>query len=232
MTTATSVETTGPEAAVDGRSLEIVTTRRTDTREALLEAAIEVIEADGDSGFRISAVLDRVGVASTAIYHHFGSRDDLVDSANAERYLRTLFIPGFDRVADDIRACTSVEQFDAIVDAIASVGGDPGATPRRRARVAVLGSAVSRPSLAAKVGEANATYAREMARVFRPAQERGWIRADLDLEAAAIWVIGQSTGRIMLELGDPGFDVAHWSAIEHDAVVAMVTGRSGGPSPR
>jgi len=50
-----------------------------DTRAALLDAAIEVIETSGESGFRIDAVLERVGVASMAIYHHFGSRDDLVE---------------------------------------------------------------------------------------------------------------------------------------------------------
>lgn len=198
-----------------------------DTRSALLEAAIEVIEESGESGFRINAVLDRVGVASTAIYHHFGSRDDLVDSANAERYQRTLYALSHDAMVDALAKCTTEAEFDATLAASIVLDNDPATPPRRRTRVAVLGSAVSRPSLAAKITEVNAVYARTMAEVFRPAQERGWIRSDLDLEAVAMWYIGQTTGRVMVELGSPApvVDLGAWSRVESEAVVAVLKGR-------
>lgn len=196
-----------------------------DTRTALLEAAIEVIEESGESGFRISAVLDRVGVASTAIYHHFGSRDDLVDSANAERYLRTLYVPNHADFVTAIPRCTTFEEFVSLVRLTISVSSTPDATLRRRTRVAVLGSAVSRPTLAAKVHEANLFYARSMADAFAPAQARGWVRPDLDLEVMAMWNIGQSTGRLMSELGGDVVDLATWAELEVDAIVKVLTGR-------
>lgn len=196
-----------------------------DTRTALLEAAIEVIEESGESGFRISAVLDRVGVASTAIYHHFGSRDDLVDSANAERYLRTLYVPNHGDFVDAIARCETFEEFVALVRLTIGVSSTPDATLRRRTRVAVLGSAVSRPTLAAKVHEANVFYARSMADAFASAQERGWIRPDLDLEVMAMWNIGQSTGRLMAELGGHVVDIPAWAELEADTILWALTGR-------
>lgn len=205
----------------------------TDTRTALLDAAIDVIEESGEAGFRISAVLDRVGVASTAIYHHFGSRDDLVDSANAERYLRTLFIPEHEQMVEAIERCGSADEFEALIRRLIKVGQTPDAARRRRTRVAVLGSAVSRPSLAAKVDEANTIYARSMAEAFRPAQARGWMRKELDLEDLAMWQIGQSTSRFMTELSAPTGDRPAWAQIEEDAILAVVTGRSpASPSTR
>ena len=188
----------------------------------MLEAAIEIIEESGESGFRIDAVLDRVGVASTAIYHHFGSRDDLVDSANAERYLRTLYVLDFPALVTGIANCRSKAEFEALLRAEMVYAKTPPAVARRRTRVSVLGSAVSRPSLAAKVNEANATYAREMADAFRVARERGWLAADVDPEAMAMWQIGQSTGRLMVELGEPPCDLEAWAAIEATAILSVL----------
>ncbi|MFM8894474.1 MAG: TetR/AcrR family transcriptional regulator, partial [Actinomycetales bacterium] len=148
----------------------------TDTRAALLEAAIDIIEESGESGFRIDAVLSRVGVASTAIYHHFGSRDDLIDSANAERYLRTLYVINFPALVAAISDCRSKAEFEKLLRAEFATAESSESRARRRTRMSVLGSAVTRPSLAAKESEANATYAREMAAAFRVAQERGWLR--------------------------------------------------------
>lgn len=192
------------------------------TREALLEAAIELIEESGESGFRIDAVLDRVGVASTAIYHHFGSRDDLIDSANAERYLRTLFVPDHPALVAAVASCQSKAEFEALLRAEMVHTMTPVAVARRRTRVSVLGSAVTRPSLAAKVNEANAVYAREMADAFGVAQKRGWMPAGLDLEAAAMWQIGQSTGRLMVELGEPPCDLAAWAEIWAEALLSVL----------
>jgi AcrR family transcriptional regulator len=199
-----------------------MTRTTTDTRSALLEAAIDIIEESGESGFRIDAVLARVGVASTAIYHHFGSRDDLIDSANAERYLRTLYVINFATLVSAIAECRSKSEFEKLLRPEFAAAVSPRAQARRRTRVSVLGSAVSRPSLAAKVSEANTTYAREMAAAFRVAQERGWIRPELDLEAAAMWQVGQSTGRLMVEIGDPPCDLDAWKEIEALAVFKML----------
>lgn len=205
-------------------TLVVVVDQTLETKAALLEAAIEVIEESGESGFRISTVLERVGVASTAIYHHYGSRDDLVDSANAERYLRTLYVPNHAQFAEEIARSETAEEFFAVANKMIEAGGSEGATSRRRTRVAVLGSAVSRPTLEAKVHEANAIYARSMAEAFAPAVERGWVQPIADPEVVAMWVIGQSTGRLMAEIGGPVVDIEQWQRVEAAAVLMALTG--------
>jgi hypothetical protein len=90
----------------------------------------------------------------------------------------------------------------------------------------VLGSAVSRPSLAAKVREANLTYAREAAYSFSKAQVRGWIRRDIDLEAFSMWNMGQMTGRYLVELNEPIGDLEAWERIELDAVLCALLGEA------
>ena len=61
-----------------------------------------------------------------------------------------------------------------------------------------------------------------MAAAFRVAQDRGWVPADVDLEAAAMWQIGQTTGRLMVELGEPACDLDAWGAVESTAILAVI----------
>ncbi len=196
------------------------------TPELLLEETIRAIEEGGEASVRVKSVAEAVGVAATSIYHFFGSREDLIDSANSERYLRTLYGPNWGTLLTAVTACESKDEFREIVRAILKVGNDAEGQARRRTRVSVLGSAVSRPSLAAKVREANLTYAREAAYSFSKAQVRGWIRRDIDLEAFSMWNIGQMTGRYLVELDDPIGDLDAWEQIELDAVLSALLGEA------
>lgn len=49
-----------------------------DLREALLDAAVEVLDADGPDGITLREVARRAGVSHSAPYHHFSDKDDLL----------------------------------------------------------------------------------------------------------------------------------------------------------
>lgn len=48
------------------------------TRERILDATAEVLNAKGYAGARLSDIAELAGVQATAVYYYFGSRDDLV----------------------------------------------------------------------------------------------------------------------------------------------------------
>ena len=52
--------------------------RDTLTREQVVEAAIELLDADGLEGLNMRALGRRLGSAATAVYWHVGSKDDLI----------------------------------------------------------------------------------------------------------------------------------------------------------
>src|SRR5579875_733293 len=70
------------------RSQEHVS-RRPLTRERILDAAIELIEAEGPGALSMRRLGGALGVEGMAIYHHFAGRDDLL-GAIAERLLEPL----------------------------------------------------------------------------------------------------------------------------------------------
>ncbi|MFJ8941531.1 TetR/AcrR family transcriptional regulator C-terminal domain-containing protein [Streptomyces sp. NPDC102365] len=88
------------------------------SREQILSAAIELLDAGGEGALTIRALSDRLSTGSGAITYHVGRRDDLLDAATEEVVTGAL---GARRVetsgtpAEEIRAVV-LALFDAIAD--------------------------------------------------------------------------------------------------------------------
>ena len=55
-------------------------------RQALVEAALELIEEKGPTGFTLSEAAKQAGVTPAAVYRHFEGRDDLIAEAARQGY--------------------------------------------------------------------------------------------------------------------------------------------------
>ncbi|WP_372614583.1 TetR/AcrR family transcriptional regulator [Aquicoccus sp.] len=55
-------------------------------RQALVEAALQLIEARGPSGFTLSEAAKQAGVTPAAVYRHFDGREDLIAEAARQGY--------------------------------------------------------------------------------------------------------------------------------------------------
>lgn len=55
-------------------------------RQALVEAALDLIEEKGPTGFTLSEAAKRAGVTPAAVYRHFAGREDLIAEAARQGY--------------------------------------------------------------------------------------------------------------------------------------------------
>lgn len=55
-------------------------------RQALVEAALELIERKGPAGFTLSEAAKQAGVTPAAVYRHFAGREDLIAEAALQGY--------------------------------------------------------------------------------------------------------------------------------------------------
>jgi len=55
-------------------------------RQALVEAALELIEARGPTGFTLTEAARQAGVTPAAVYRHFAGREDLIAEAARQGY--------------------------------------------------------------------------------------------------------------------------------------------------
>ncbi len=56
-------------------------------RQALVEAALHLVEAKGPTGFTLSEAAKKAGVTPAAVYRHFDGREDLIAEAGRQGYV-------------------------------------------------------------------------------------------------------------------------------------------------
>ncbi|RAG85038.1 TetR/AcrR family transcriptional regulator [Streptacidiphilus pinicola] len=74
--------------------------RDTLTREQIVHAAVELLDAEGMEGLNMRALGKRLGAAATAVYWHVGSKDDLIALAG-DHVWNEIALPDLQRCSPD-----------------------------------------------------------------------------------------------------------------------------------
>jgi AcrR family transcriptional regulator len=190
------------------------------TRSRILNAAIEMMDAGGESSVRLGAIAEALGIKEPSIYHHFTNRTELVNAAYVEWYWQSLktdspveaMMALVDTQEDYVRAFRKTMEWSY----------RPERHHARAIRLSVLGAAQRNPELADAVNEINKKFLATVADSVLFAQQKGWLRADLDPMATAYWLHGQIVGRAVAEM-DPGHvDLAQWDKVSFEAVLGLM----------
>jgi AcrR family transcriptional regulator len=193
-------------------------------KQQLLEAAIVVVDEHGEAALRIRDLLETVGVTAPTLYHHFGTRQDLIDEVQAERFNRTMRMD-FPVFIEAVKASKSQDDLREAIRFVFTLRDDPSRLLIRFQRLNALGSAYARPDLARRIMEVHEYWAREVAAALRPFQESGLIRRDVDLEMLVAWYNGAAVGKMLVEIGPSTLDVAQWNVIMSDALEHLLFGK-------
>jgi AcrR family transcriptional regulator len=166
------------------------------TRTRLVDAALERFAADG-LGASFDAVAAEVGVTKGALYHHFGSKEGLVEAVYKEAIRRHA-----DRVVAASAQGDGRARLLALVDASARLYASH--TPFYR----VLGSlhvaaASERPALADVARRMQGSQRDFMIGLVRQGQRDGSIRPELDAEAVGLTVNAALAGFLTQQLEPP-----------------------------
>lgn len=175
---------------------------RRDTRTLLLNAAVRAINAGGEHSLNVHAIAKEAGVTVPSVYHFFGNREGLVEEAQARRFEHGMNVVGI-ALDETLARATSKKKYQAAIKEW--LGGISAANPNsefRKIRGTVLASAVTNKQLASRVTMIQETHVRRIAGYLEYGLERGWLDADLDVEAVIYWTISQLNGRLIVEL-DP-----------------------------
>ena len=194
-----------------------------DTRTRILEAAMSVIEDTGEGALRVQKIAESVGVREPSVYHFFKNREELVEAAHVERYRRSHLemVQPFQAGA---ALADNAEDFRRIVKKILSLVYAAEREHIRSTRMSVLGAAQTSPKIAEAIREINFEISSRLAEVFLTAQEKNWIRKEVDPLAAAYWINGQILGRVMAEMDKDRVDLDKWNQISETAVLYFLFG--------
>lgn len=168
------------------------------TREKILEAAIAIIEIEGEAGVRVDRVVEAAGFTKPVLYHHFSDREDLIIAAQGERYRRS-----FDDALLALGVFEGVESQDVFLDRVSTALGDftsPEGRRRRRLRAEIQGAAVGRPQLHDVITEANRGFVATFGDFLMRARKAGLISPRRDPRDVAAWWLSVVAGRYVIDV--------------------------------
>ena len=191
------------------------------TRERLLEAAIAIIETQGEGAIRVDQVAELAGFTKPVLYSYFKNREEVIATAQGERYIRALELGRADVDAAVLNASTADEFFLIMQKWVRSFASPEGEL-RRRFRIEVLGSAITREKLQEKIREANRVQAKNLGALLAIAKNRQWLSLDVDAEDLSIWWTGLVLSRHLVEIDPAGLDAEAWDYITIEMMRSII----------
>lgn len=185
------------------------------TRARIIDAAITRFAADGP-GASFDAIAADVGVTKGALYHHFGSKNGLVEAVYREAIRRHAA-----RVVDASATGTGHHRLLALIDSSARLY--TSRTPFYGLLMQLhLQAGTSRPELADIARRVQQRQREHMIGLVRLGQSDGSIRADLDAEALGLTVNAALEGFLVQQL-EPAAAQRGWVASFRSLIQEIIT---------
>jgi AcrR family transcriptional regulator len=147
-------------------------------RRGLLDAAVAVFNESGYDATSVAALATRLGLSKAALYHHFSSKEELLETALGEA------LDGLEGVLADTRTIVPSERLAAVLEGAVRVLAAhlPSVTLLLRVRG---NSEVERRAL-----ERRRAFDQEVTGIVRAAQDDGAVRSDVDASVATRLLFG------------------------------------------
>jgi AcrR family transcriptional regulator len=170
-------------------------------REQIAQAALDLVSGAGMGALSVGAVARRVGIAPSALYRHYPSKEAMLDATL--ELIRT-------RIESNVRAAR-----EATADPLEAIGRllelQVRLVRENRGIPHIMFSEdlyFRRPDRKRRLYAIVAGYAGRVAEMVRAGQRAGSIRADLDPETAGVMFFGLfQPGAVFWHLSDGGFDI-------------------------
>ena len=186
----------------------------------MVQARIELANKGVDN-FDLDAVHERAEAARSSLYHHFGSKFDLIYTAQLEELAEGLHN---DNVVFRYLAETSTSEeefFNKLADLMRATSTKEFLEFRRR-RIQVLASATQNDKLAKAVRVAQVQgnlYFTETLEILRT---RGWINPQHDLHVVTYMIQGLLIGHIILDFSQLPELEEGWVDLAMESIVNLV----------
>lgn len=181
-----------------------------DSRQRVIDAAVEVIATKGESALRLTEIAEMAGLKQPSIHYMFPTREDLVVAALRERYRRAVAeaIDSYDTL---VAKATTREEFIRASTLGLRFAMDDARKVARAARLAVFVKAETNAELLREINDASFEANQRLASVIENAQRNGWVRDDVSPLTLAVWIRGQILGRYVLEIDGTRYDGEEWT---------------------
>lgn len=188
------------------------------TKRLLVETVVNMLETKKPNEILADEVLEKSGVSKGSMYHHFEDLQELVETAQLHRYSKwidasiefmTTYVLGADTKENFIESLRKLTEVTQSVDR-------KGA---RAERARALAACFDNPRMAKAMGEMTQRHTDALADIIHEVQNRGFVRADHDPKAAAVFIQSYTLGKMVNDYNPTGVDDETWVNLIHDMAV-------------
>ena len=194
-----------------------------ETMARLMKQARIELAKNGVDNFDVEAVLERSEAARSSLYHHFGSKFDLIYTAQLEELAESL--NNDNQVFRSlVETSTSEEEFFARLADLMKATSTKELAEFRRRRIQVFASATHNDKLAEAIRVAQLEGNLFFTDSLEILRTRGWINPQHDLHAVTYMIQGLLFGHIMLDFSQLPELEDGWVEIALQTIVNLVGG--------
>jgi AcrR family transcriptional regulator len=187
-----------------------------------VEAVAERLQTEDETLIRIPEICESTGVNYGSVYHHFGSREGLIDAAYMhlfERYARE----DVDKLLETAQQASTRDDFlRGMREVMRASIANPDRAQRRQIRVRILAAALVRPALQELVAETQDLVTDTLTEMVTIGQTNGWFRNDLDARAVAVMFQVVVIGRVLDDVSGHPVSEEQWGPVVARALTAFV----------
>lgn len=178
----------------------------------VLDAVAERLMVGDETLIRIPEICDATGVNYGSVYHHFGSREGVIDAA-----YDMVFASAAEQDVESLKSIiANAQHYDGYVASLQGLAGAFASGPQRQARramrIRIVAASMTRPELKASIGATQLRITTELSKLIELGQERGWIRHDLTSRSIAVFIMALLVGRSVDDISVEPIDDEEWSA--------------------
>lgn len=163
-----------------------------------------------ESRIRIPEICEATGVNYGSVYHHFGSREGVIDAAYHQMFAKL----ADEDVAVLQRVSVSSQSLDEYLVSMQGLIGTFASSDERRARRAlrarIVAASITRRQLRELIGETQSRLTTELGQIVEYGQEKGWLNRNLSAHAIAVLIQVLLIGRTLDDVSTTPIDNAEW----------------------
>jgi AcrR family transcriptional regulator len=180
--------------------------------QAVLDAVGERLMKADESLIRIPEICEATGVNYGSVYHHFGSREGVIDAAYHQMFTKL----AEEDLATLHAVSVSAQSFDEYLMAMQALIGTFASSDERRARRAlrarIVAASMMRPELRELIGETQSRLTIELRSIVEYGQQREWLNRELSAHSVAVLIQVLLVGRTLDDVSTTPIDNAEWEA--------------------
>ncbi len=177
---------------------------------SVITAVAERLMDTDESLIRIPDICDATGVNYGSVYHHFGSREGVIDAAMVRIFT--------DLIRTDVESMTKIlggsktksEFAISMAQLFSSINSDPARLPRRQMRARIVAAALARPALREEIGAVQSEVTDVLTGLCAEGQVRGWLRTDVSARMMAVLMMATNIGRTVDDISAHPIDSEEW----------------------